>query len=149
MRYIILILLLLCLGCNKRHTFTQSQRSDSTYTKVIEREKLVTVPGATIYNSVNLDSLAAKIKPTKSNPIIIRDTSGRAELRYWIDAAGKLRQECEAKDTTISYIQKELSQIRQMVSESSKHEVKKVRPWELYGLLVALTLIILLLLIRR
>jgi hypothetical protein len=141
---LLFIILAALWGCHRKQLQVSSQGKDSTHTRIIERERVLLVPGETIHNSVNLDSLKKVFSHPLPRPVVI--TTARAELRYWIDEAGRLRQECQAKDTTIRYMEREFYQLRHLIEKSNKHEVKTVRPWELYGLIAALVLLIIFLL---
>lgn len=64
-----------------------------TVTQIEYRDTVL--PGETIFDTITNEV----IKQIPVNRVIVKkDTTGRAELRYWKDEAGRLRIECEAKD---------------------------------------------------
>jgi hypothetical protein len=46
----------------------------------------------------------------QTNRVFVKqDTSGRAELRYWMDEAGRLNMECTAKDAAIKWVERHVA----------------------------------------
>jgi len=94
MKSVGLFLLILCASCvtQKRCQEKFPIQSD---TLVVRDTSLVSVlvPGATVLDTIRIDSLIYK-----GYPVVKVDTSDRAALRYWKDAHGNLVVECEARE---------------------------------------------------
>jgi hypothetical protein len=107
MKNLILFLPLVLAGC-----YTESQCSKmfppttktETITNVIQRDSVI--QGATITHTItNRDTIFMQ-----TNRVFVKqDTSGRAELRYWMDEAGRLNMECTAKDAAIKWVERHVA----------------------------------------
>ena len=75
-----------------------------TITNVIQRDSVI--QGATITHTItNRDTIFMQ-----TNRVFVKqDTSGRAELRYWMDEAGRLNMECTAKDAAIKWVERHVA----------------------------------------
>jgi hypothetical protein len=75
-----------------------------TITNVIQRDSVI--QGATITHTItNRDTIFMQ-----TNRVFVKqDTSGRAELRYWMDVAGRLNMECTAKDAAIKWVERHVA----------------------------------------
>jgi hypothetical protein len=75
-----------------------------TITNVIQRDSVI--QGATITHTItNRDTIFMQ-----TNRVFVKqDTSGRAELRYWMDEAGRLNMECTAKDAVIKWVERHVA----------------------------------------
>lgn len=103
---------LLMTGCRTVKLERTHERTDSTW--VTQKLLTLPVPGGTT-KALNMDSLRAvlggaaagscPLNPPPAGQVgkvyTVKDTSGRAELRYWMNAAGQIEAECAAKDTTL------------------------------------------------
>jgi hypothetical protein len=107
MKNLILFLPLVLAGC-----YTESQCSKmfppttktETITNVIHRDSVI--QGASITHTItNRDTIFMQ-----TNRVFVKqDTSGRAELRYWMDEAGRLNMECTAKDAAIKWVERHVA----------------------------------------
>lgn len=86
--------------CNE--LFPPSVHTEHT-TTIIKRDSII--PGATVVETFNIHDTVF-MNTIRERVIVRQDTSGRAELRYWIDENGRLRMECEAKDKMIEWVEK-------------------------------------------
>lgn len=106
MKTTILLLPLLLAGCISKQRcnelFPPSVHTEHT-TTIIKRDSII--PGATIVETFNIHDTVF-MNTIRERVIVRQDTSGRAELRYWIDENGRLRMECEAKDKMIEWVEK-------------------------------------------
>lgn len=106
MKTTILLLPLLFAGCISKQRcnelFPPSVHTEHT-TTIIKRDSII--PGATIVETFNIHDTVF-MNTIRERVIVRQDTSGRAELRYWIDENGRLRMECEAKDKMIEWVEK-------------------------------------------
>ena len=106
MKTTILLLPLLFAGCISKQRcnelFPPSVHTEHT-TTIIKRDSII--PGATIVEAFSIHDTVF-MNTIRESVIIRQDTSGRAELRYWIDENGRLRMECEAKDKMIEWVEK-------------------------------------------
>lgn len=94
--YLPLLLILLGTGCNPRVWCARNYPPIPTIER-IRVDSLVITPGATVY-----DTLIFNQKDTLFRERVIIDSTGRAQLRIFKDAYGRLIAACEAKpDTTI------------------------------------------------
>lgn len=91
------------------------------------------IPGATIR-----DSFPFPIEIKGKDSVIIRnhwytvkDTNGRAELRYMIDQYGQLILECQAKDAQIEQMVEKISQV-----EHALKPKKEKGKWRLQELII-------------
>jgi hypothetical protein len=106
MKTTFLLLPLLFVGCISKQRcnelFPPSVHTEHT-TTIIKRDSVI--PGATIVETFNIHDTVF-MNTIRERVIVRQDTSGRAELRYWIDENGRLRMECEAKDKMIEWVEK-------------------------------------------
>lgn len=106
MKTTILLLPLLFAGCISKQRcnelFPPSVHTEHT-TTIIKRDSII--PGATIVETFSIHDTVF-MNTIRERVIVRQDTSGRAELRYWIDQNGRLRMECEAKDKMIEWVEK-------------------------------------------
>ena len=102
----ILLLPLLFAGCISKQRcnelFPPSVHTEHT-TTIIKRDSII--PGATIVEAFSIHDTVF-MNTIRERVIVRQDTSGRAELRYWIDQNGRLRMECQAKDKMIEWVEK-------------------------------------------
>ena len=107
MKNLILFLPLVLAGC-----YTESQCSKmfppttktETITNVIQRDSVI--QGATITHTITQKDTIFM----QTNRVFVKqDTSGRAELRYWTDEAGRLNMECTAKDAAIKWVERHVA----------------------------------------
>jgi hypothetical protein len=75
-----------------------------TITNLIQRDSVI--QGATITHTLtSKDTIFMQ-----TNRVFVKqDTSGRAELRYWMDEAGRLNMECTAKDAAIKWVERHVA----------------------------------------
>lgn len=78
------------------------------------------------------------IKP--STPVVITDTSGRVQLKYWYDSFGKLQMECGTKDQTINLLVAEITRMRNEIN-SKQTVIYRTRPVWLTWLFMGMALI--------
>jgi hypothetical protein len=107
MKNLLIFLPLVLAGC-----YTESQCSKmfppttktETITNVIQRDSVI--QGGTITHTItNRDTIFMQ-----TNRVFVKqDTSGRAELRYWMDEAGRLNMECTAKDAAIKWVERHVA----------------------------------------
>jgi hypothetical protein len=106
MKTTFLLLPLIFAGCISKQRcnelFPPSVHTEHT-TTIIKRDSIVL--GATIVEAFNIHDTVF-MNTIRERVIVRQDTSGRAELRYWIDENGRLRMECEAKDKMIEWVEK-------------------------------------------
>jgi hypothetical protein len=137
--------LLFATGCRTVKTASTYKLTDSSW--VTKRKVGVHVTGATT-PAANLDSLRRTILGVAAregcslqivhdeagsgrDTVTVRDTikvvdkSGRAELRMWTDANGKMYADCSAKDTTIQAL---VNENNRLIRESST-KVKTIYKW--------------------
>jgi hypothetical protein len=75
-----------------------------TITNVIQRDSVI--QGATITHTLTQKDTIFM----QTNRVFVKqDTSGRAELRYWMDEAGRLNMECTAKDAAIKWVERHVA----------------------------------------
>lgn len=143
-------------SCSRKvsETITISKTDSTWMTK-----KLVDIPvkgGATA--GINMDSLKSLMEQymmntSGSNPseitrivektFSIPDTSGRYELRYWMDASGQLFAQCVGKDQVIQTLVEQNNRLIKEVQEKKKTVVKYRLPvWTWLGLGVVLAAIL-------
>jgi hypothetical protein len=105
--FLLNIVLLGCITKSKCNDLFPPTVEKETITTIIKKDSLI--KGSTIHDSIYFfDTLV--IKELKERVIIRQDTSGRTELRYWIDEAGRLRIECESKDQILNWLETYVSQ---------------------------------------
>lgn len=143
-----LLSLVLLAGCGVTKKTSNYSYVDSSW--VTHKKISIPVPGG-LTSSVNLDSVRDSwLKPGEPLSAIpsqivnkvfyVKDTSGRAELRYWFDANGKMYAECSAKDQTITTLVAENNRLIKENKVTSK-QVRRLPVW----IYVALGVIILIL----
>ena len=106
MKHLILLLPLLasCYTENQCSKLFPPTTTTETITNVIQRDSVI--QGATITHTItNRDTIFMQ-----TNRVFVKqDTSGRAELRYWMDEAGRLNMECTAKDAAIKWVERHVA----------------------------------------
>ena len=99
-------------GCRASKPAFTHEVTDSTWT--VQKPVTVFMTGGTTAVT-NMDSLRVSLggvavapMPPRPNTaykvFTIKDTSGRAELRYWINAVGQIEAACAAKDTAMQVL---------------------------------------------
>ena len=112
MKYILIILVVIlqsCITqekCNERFPPQVKEIRETTYVK---RDSVI--PGAIIRDTLTLESIQY-LKDVK----IIKDTTGRAELRLYKDAYGRLIAECQAKDIDITWFEKQIKDYTEKIN---------------------------------
>lgn len=85
----------------------------NTTTTIIQRDSVI--QGATVYDTLRLSSFH---EYPVDRWVTVKDTAGRAELRFMRDAYGNLIASCEAKDNliknAIQYTAQHESQVREV-----------------------------------
>lgn len=139
--FIFLLFLTSCITkekCNERFPPQVKEVRETTFVK---RDSVI--PGAIIRDTIRLDSIAYI-----QNFRIVRDTTGRAELRIYKDAYGRLIAECEAKGINLELLEKIIKE-----GKIEVHEIeKKYIPWwmwTLIGLLLPGTIYLLIIVIPK
>lgn len=124
-------------------------KSDSSWTE--QKPITINVTGGKT-EPVNLDSLFEVLMRMKAqgnhSPIYIPDTSGKAMLRFWIDEAGRIRSDCEAKDQQYTTMVSDFYRV--IKEQNSLIKTKQTIPlwvWVLGGILCAVLVIFSLLII--
>ncbi len=125
------------------------EKTDTTTTKYKPVD--VTVKGATVYNTVNIDSLFNAWKKNlaandqqkadslfkailnslslKRDTVTVTDPKSKAQLKYWFDEFGKLQMSCESKEQTISLMVAEITRLTKEVSKKATIEIVYKMPW--------------------
>lgn len=121
--YLLLLPTLTTFGCSKNWCYnTYPPKEHHTIEKVIERHD-TTIIGATVHDTITLERFNTLYK---DKVIVKQDTLGRAELRIWKDAYGRLRVECEAKDRKVTI---ENTTIKDVLTKVFEKEKKVVYWW--------------------
>ncbi len=132
--------------------------TNSSYTKtdttIINYKPVdVKVPGATVVNNINVDSLlsvlAASFKSEYTNssapdidkilkefkaglntsPVTVTDPETKVQLKYWVDEFGKLNMQCSSKDQTIQALVAEVTRLTNEVTKKETVEVQYKMTW--------------------
>lgn len=126
------------------------EKSDTTSTNY--KPVNVDVKGATVSNTLNVDSIVAaiayKIKATQptvnmdsliatikanlsysNKPVSVTDKDGKVELKYWLDEFGKLQITCSSKDQTIQLLVAEITKLSKEKRTEARTEVDYRMPW--------------------
>lgn len=139
-KFFIVILFLLIAGCA-----TQRRCASKFPPQVVHTvEKHTTVRDSIIKGAIVTDTLIIKeLEKIPAYQYVIRyDTSGKALLRYYKDAYGRIVAECVSKDQLVE-------KIREIITEN-KTETKVVTqkerytPWWLYGIMGVLAAVVVL-----
>lgn len=141
MKTTMLILPLLLAGCISKQRcnelFPPSVHTEHT-TTIIQRDSII--KGATVYDTLHLrDTLI--LRELRERIVIKHDTSGRAELRYWVDEAGRLRLQCTSKDATVQWLERHVA--------TTTVETRKEMPTWVYFAMIAIVLFIIFLIWGR
>lgn len=132
--YLPLLLMLLGTGCNPRVWCARNYPPIPTIER-IRVDSLVITPGATVY-----DTLIFNQKDTLFRERVIIDSTGRAQLRIFKDAYGRLIAACEAKPDTIT-----VTNERVIIREAAAPIVAESKPfWEKASIYVSIAAIIML-----
>lgn len=144
MRLLIFILFLFLTSCITKEKCNERfppQVKEIRETTFVKRDSVI--PGAIIRDTIRLDSIAYI-----DNFKIIKDTTGRAELRLYKDAYGRLIAECEAKGINLELLEKIIKE-----GKIEVHEIeKKYIPWWIWtaiGLLLPGTIYLLIIVIPK
>lgn len=111
MKHLPLLLLLLtsCVTerkCNRLFPPTVTERTDTVFVPVT-----VEIPGETLHDTIRLrDSVV--IRELTERVTVRESASGKAELRYWMDAYGNLVIECEAKEQFVELMNRYVNTTR-------------------------------------
>ena len=105
MKTTILLLPLLFAGCISKQRcnelFPPSVHTEHT-TTIIQRDSVI--KGATVYDTLHLrDTLI--FKELRERFVVKQDTSGRAQLKYWVDEYGRLQMRCTATDNVVRWVE--------------------------------------------
>ena len=105
MKTTILLLPLLLAGCISKQRcnelFPPSVHTEHT-TTIIQRDSVI--KGATVYDTLHLrDTLI--FKELRERFVVKQDTSGRAQLKYWVDEYGRLQMRCTATDNVVRWVE--------------------------------------------
>lgn len=85
--------------CNE--LFPPSVHTEHT-TTIIQRDSVI--KGATVYDTLHLrDTLI--FKELRERFVVKQDTSGRAQLKYWVDEYGRLQMRCTATDNVVRWVE--------------------------------------------
>lgn len=160
-KYILILFLPLLFACKVIKPETTYTETDNTEIRYEMQD--VTVKGAKVGTSVNLDSLYkvaeslrktwqadstkaaqnGKPLPPKPKPETkyLTDPQTKAQLSYWIDEYGKLQIGCESKSQTISLL---MAQVKKLTAQVSKRTevVYKTPNWAYAVMAVLFTLLI-------
>jgi hypothetical protein len=112
--YYLIIILLLVSSCTTKQPVIINNEKETT---IIKRDSLI--KGATIHDTIRFETVTDKLT-------IIKDSTGRAELRYYKDAYGRLIAECEAKDLTVEWLEK---YVKEKKTEIINIEKKYIPSW--------------------
>ncbi len=132
-------------GCRTIKMATKETHLDSSW--VTQKKVDVHVAGGTT-EAANMDSLRGIIRelagrgsglatvvhdtlPGATDTVKIMDASGRAELRLWMDARGKMYADCSAKDQTIRALVNENNRLVRD-NKSVVKTVYRLPPWFWY-----------------
>lgn len=105
MKTTILLLPLLFASCISKQRcnelFPPSVHTEHT-TTIIQRDSVI--KGATVYDTLHLrDTLI--FKELRERFVVKQDTSGRAQLKYWVDEYGRLQMRCTAADNVVRWVE--------------------------------------------
>ena len=105
MKTTFLLLPLLFAGCISKQRcnelFPPSVHTEHT-TTIIQRDSVI--KGATVYDTMHLrDTLI--FKELRERFVVKQDTSGRAQLKYWVDEYGRLQMRCTATDNVVRWVE--------------------------------------------
>lgn len=105
MKPTILLLPLLFAGCISKQRcnelFPPSVHTEHT-TTIIQRDSVI--KGGTVYDTLHLrDTLI--FKELRERFVVKQDTSGRAQLKYWVDEYGRLQMRCTATDNVVRWVE--------------------------------------------
>ena len=105
MKTTFLLLPLLLAGCISKQRcnelFPPSVHTEHT-TTIIQRDSVI--KGATVYDTLHLrDTLI--FKELRERFVVKQDTSGRAQLKYWVDEYGRLQMRCTATDNVVRWVE--------------------------------------------
>lgn len=90
------IIIFAIIGCNPR-VWCERNYPPIPNIERVRVDSLIFTPGATVYDTINLNS-----RDTLFHERLIIDSTGRAQLRIYKDAYGRLIANCEAKPDTIT-----------------------------------------------
>ena len=105
MKTITLLLPILLTGCISKQRcnelFPPSVHTEHT-TTIIQRDSVI--KGATVYDTLHLrDTLY--FRELRERFVVKEDTSGRAQLKYWVDEYGRLQMRCTAADNVVRWVE--------------------------------------------
>lgn len=116
-------------SCTPIRTVTTTKTSD-TITKYIRKDTVI--QGATVRDTITFERWNTM---QVNNVRIIRDTTGRTELRVYKDAYGRLQLQCESKDQLFTWFEK-FTRIRQ--TEVTDRKLIYGKNAFLWGLIIGL-----------
>ena len=111
-------------GCNRKpYVTTNTITKDSI--RVVEVPRIITVPGATITQRINVDSLMNLIKSGIRPEVINRtlvttDTANIAKLQIMIDHMGNLLITCEALQREVEAKDKEIYRLTTQIQATQQ-----------------------------
>jgi hypothetical protein len=122
------LIALFSLASCQRKPFITAHTHTKDSIRVVEIPRIITLPGATVTQRINMDSLMLLIKNGIKPEIINRtlittDTSNFATLKVMIDQMGNLLITCEALQREVETKDREIYQLTTQV-ESYQHQIK-------------------------
>lgn len=131
MKYILIILVVILQSCITQEECTKRfppQVKEIRETTYVKRDSVI--PGAIIRDTLTLESIQY-LKDVK----IIKDTTGRAELRLYKDAYGRLIAECQAKDIDITWFEKQIKDYTEKIN-TVKEKYIPAWLWIILGIII-------------
>jgi len=131
MKYILIILVVILQSCITQEECTKRfppQVKEIRETTYVKRDSVI--PGAIIRDTLTLESIQY-IKDVK----IIKDTTGRAELRLYKDAYGRLIAECQAKDIDITWFEQQIKDYTEKI-QTVKEKYIPAWLWIILGIII-------------
>lgn len=132
-----LLIALLFIGCASPPALTTGNKESY---KETYKEVQVAVPGGVVNTSLSdadLNAIKTALQQGKDT-VVITDPTNKAALKFYLDALGNLRAECESKDQLITYLQKEIEKERSSIKTITKTITETpVWCWVVMGFLLA------------
>jgi len=112
--YYFIIILLFVSSCSTKQPVIINNEKETT---IIKRDSII--KGATVYDTLRIESITDRIT-------IIKDSTGRVQLRYFKDAYGRLIAQCQANDLTVEWLEK---YVKEKKTEIHTVEKKYIPSW--------------------